>query len=220
MFDSKYHINSIQAFLSHCRCVFADNCGDMCLDYEEDYLSLSPGGIGRSLVFLAIQGFVYFVILFLIESRALQITYHVLFYRNDKTKKVDMPRSDSATIVHEDCDVARERHRIASSAVVREESLVLQELTKYYGTMLAVDRISVGIPQGECFGLLGINGAGKTTTFKMLTGDLTMTSGKAHLNGYDITSQMKEVCFLVINKYLRHYQCIHNQCSFHVQDCT
>ena len=59
--------------------------------------------------------------------------------------------------------------------------------------MLAVDHLSVGIPQGECFGLLGINGAGKTTTFKMLTGDLSMSSGKAYLKGLDISSQMQQV---------------------------
>jgi len=49
---------------------------------------------------------------------------------------------------------------------------------------LAVDRISVGIHKGECFGLLGVNGAGKTTTFKMLTGNVSPTSGDAHLAEY------------------------------------
>jgi len=49
---------------------------------------------------------------------------------------------------------------------------------------LAVNRISVGVHRGECFGLLGVNGAGKTTTFKMLTGDLRPTSGDAHLAGF------------------------------------
>ncbi|OBS71901.1 hypothetical protein A6R68_13520, partial [Neotoma lepida] len=46
----------------------------------------------------------------------------------------------------------------------------------------AVDRICVGIPPGECFGLLGVNGAGKSSTFKMLTGDTTVTRGDAFLN--------------------------------------
>lgn len=36
----------------------------------------------------------------------------------------------------------------------------------------AVDGLWLGVPQGECFGLLGVNGAGKTTTFNMLTGGL------------------------------------------------
>lgn len=36
----------------------------------------------------------------------------------------------------------------------------------------------------QCFGLLGVNGAGKTTTFKMLTGDIDVTSGEAAVTGY------------------------------------
>ncbi|KAJ7372707.1 ATP-binding cassette sub- A member 3 [Desmophyllum pertusum] len=45
----------------------------------------------------------------------------------------------------------------------------------------------------ECFGLLGINGAGKTTTFRMLTGDETMSSGTAAVEGFDIRSNMNRV---------------------------
>ena len=47
--------------------------------------------------------------------------------------------------------------------------------------------------QGECFGLLGVNGAGKTTTFKMLTGDETVTSGVAFLEGHSILSDIAQV---------------------------
>ena len=56
------------------------------------------------------------------------------------------------------------------------------------GCKLAVRSINVIIPNGECFGLLGVNGAGKTTTFKILTGDITPSGGTAILNGYDIRS--------------------------------
>ena len=49
--------------------------------------------------------------------------------------------------------------------------------------VMAVENISVGIPKGECFGLLGVNGAGKTTTFNMITGEVTPTAGVAVLNG-------------------------------------
>ena len=45
----------------------------------------------------------------------------------------------------------------------------------------------------ECFGLLGINGAGKTTTFRMLTGDETMTSGTAVVDGFDIRGDINRV---------------------------
>lgn len=59
---------------------------------------------------------------------------------------------------------------------------------------MAVDHLNLGVPLGECFGLLGINGAGKTTTFKMLTGDLQVSSGNAFVNGYSIKSDLKKVC--------------------------
>lgn len=56
----------------------------------------------------------------------------------------------------------------------------------------AVENVSFGVKNGECFGLLGVNGAGKTTTFKILSGDLVQTSGKAYINGYNIPEQMEE----------------------------
>nr|KAG5702169.1 hypothetical protein BaRGS_033881 [Batillaria attramentaria] len=61
------------------------------------------------------------------------------------------------------------------------------------GKMTAVDHLCVGVPAGQCFGLLGVNGAGKTTTFKMLTGDVPVTSGDAHINGYSIQTDMEKV---------------------------
>jgi len=64
--------------------------------------------------------------------------------------------------------------------------VVLRQLTKFYGSFLAVDHLTVGIPKGECFGLLGVNGAGKTTTFSMLTGQTTISSGDAFLDGASV----------------------------------
>lgn len=58
---------------------------------------------------------------------------------------------------------------------------------------LAVDRISLAVNKGECFGLLGFNGAGKTTTFKMLTGDESITSGDAYVDGHSILANIKQV---------------------------
>ena len=55
---------------------------------------------------------------------------------------------------------------------------------------VAVDRLSFGVKNGECFALLGVNGAGKTTTFKILSGDYIQTSGRAFINGYEIPAEM------------------------------
>lgn len=59
--------------------------------------------------------------------------------------------------------------------------------------LLAVDRISLAVQRGECFGLLGFNGAGKTTTFKMLTGEESITAGDAFVGGHSIRSAIGKV---------------------------
>lgn len=61
-----------------------------------------------------------------------------------------------------------------------------------------MDSLCLGVPMSECFGLLGINGAGKTTTFRMLTGDETMTSGTAVVDGFDIREDINRVRSLIL----------------------
>lgn len=60
------------------------------------------------------------------------------------------------------------------------------QLTKYYGQVLAVDGLNLGIESGCFYGLLGPNGAGKTTTLKMLSMLLNPTKGKVEIDGQDI----------------------------------
>uniref|UniRef100_A0A8B9N8H1 ATP binding cassette subfamily A member 12 n=1 Tax=Accipiter nisus TaxID=211598 RepID=A0A8B9N8H1_9AVES len=80
----------------------------------------------------------------------------------------------------EDGDVQAERNRVESGKA-DFDVVQLQNLTKVYHLphkrIVAVKNVSLGIPAGECFGLLGVNGAGKTTIFKMLTGDIGASSG-------------------------------------------
>ncbi|XP_035828704.1 phospholipid-transporting ATPase ABCA7 [Aplysia californica] len=97
-----------------------------------------------------------------------------------------------------DVDVAREKERVLSGGAANDV-MRLEGLTKVYSTpgrkgkMTAVDQLYVGVPKGQCFGLLGVNGAGKTTTFKMLTGDEGVTKGDAFINQYSIRSHMVQV---------------------------
>lgn len=64
--------------------------------------------------------------------------------------------------------------------------VILDRLTKKFGTQTAVDAISFEIPPGQIVGFLGPNGAGKSTTLKMLTGMLEPTSGSATICGHDL----------------------------------
>lgn len=57
----------------------------------------------------------------------------------------------------------------------------------------------MGVPEKECFGLLGQSGAGKTTTFKMLTGETSVTEGNAYLKGYDVQSSLRSVRKLILS---------------------
>jgi ABC-2 type transport system ATP-binding protein len=69
----------------------------------------------------------------------------------------------------------------------------VSQLTKAYGPVLAVDRISFDVQKGQVVGFLGPNGAGKSTTLRMLTCYLPPTSGGATVNGFDIFHQSLQV---------------------------
>ena len=69
----------------------------------------------------------------------------------------------------------------------------VEDLSKKFGQLTAVDKVSFTVTRGEIFGFLGPNGAGKTTTINMLCTLLTPTGGRATVNGYDVLRQRSEV---------------------------
>jgi gliding motility-associated transport system ATP-binding protein len=69
----------------------------------------------------------------------------------------------------------------------------VQNLTKAFDAVKAVDDVSFTVEKGEILGFLGPNGAGKTTTMRVLTGYLPATSGTARIAGYDVTEASLEV---------------------------
>jgi ABC-2 type transport system ATP-binding protein len=69
----------------------------------------------------------------------------------------------------------------------------VEQLTKKYGSIAAVDDISFEVEEGSIFGFLGPNGAGKTTTINILCTLLSPTSGKAFIAGHDCMRESSEV---------------------------
>jgi ABC-2 type transport system ATP-binding protein len=69
----------------------------------------------------------------------------------------------------------------------------LREVSRQFGALRAVDRLSLEIPQGEIFGLVGPDGAGKTTTLRMIAGLLDATGGGIAVNGVDVAKHPDEV---------------------------
>ena len=63
----------------------------------------------------------------------------------------------------------------------------LHELTKDYGTTIAVNKLSLNVSAGEIYGFIGPNGAGKTTTIRLMGGILAPTSGKIIIGGLDMS---------------------------------
>ncbi len=64
--------------------------------------------------------------------------------------------------------------------------IALKDVSKSYGEVLALDRVSLQVNDGEVYGLIGPNGAGKTTTIKLLVGLLRPSGGQVLVNGYDV----------------------------------
>lgn len=74
-----------------------------------------------------------------------------------------------------------------------QPTVAVRDLSKRFGTFVAVDRISFDASQGEIFGLLGPNGCGKSTTIRMLCGLLAPSSGTAEVAGFDVSRDSAQV---------------------------
>jgi ABC-2 type transport system ATP-binding protein len=87
----------------------------------------------------------------------------------------------------------RSAARAAASPVAREAIVVADGLTRCFGALVAVDKVSFRIGAGETFALIGPNGAGKSTVMKMLTTMLPPSSGRATVAGYDVAHEPRQV---------------------------
>ncbi len=86
-------------------------------------------------------------------------------------------------------------HRSAgpSPTETRDAVLQLDSLTKRFGTVLAVDGVTLTVERGEIFGFMGHNGAGKTTLLRMLLGLTPPSAGCARVLGHDVTRAALEI---------------------------
>ncbi len=71
---------------------------------------------------------------------------------------------------------------MTSTALLRTE-----QLTRSYGSLLAVDRVSLAVHEGELCSIIGPNGAGKTTLFRLISGEVAPTGGRIWFRGRDVT---------------------------------
>ncbi len=139
--------------------------------------------------------------------------------KNNGMKKRRASFSNKVVTVQEDEDVMEERQKMIDGTFPKEAPVQVYGIRKKFGNFVAVDNVSLHIPNGQCFGMLGPNGAGKTTTISMLTGLIPATKGDASIAGKDLHTELPsifsnigvcpqfDVCWpeLTIEEHLRFY---------------
>ncbi|MEA2244705.1 MAG: type transport system ATP-binding protein, partial [Solirubrobacteraceae bacterium] len=76
---------------------------------------------------------------------------------------------------------------------IASPAVEVEDLTKHYGDVRALDGVSLKTAPGEIFGLLGHNGAGKSTMIRILTGRAKPTSGRARVLGHEVPGHLEAV---------------------------
>ena len=85
-----------------------------------------------------------------------------------------------------------ERKTYGNKRLEEKTVIEVKNVTKKYGSTIAVDNISFDVKDGEVVGFLGPNGAGKSTTMNMITGFIEPTSGQIIINGNDILKRPRK----------------------------
>eukprot|EP00388_Colpodella_angusta_P003919 GDKJ01013442.1.p1 GENE.GDKJ01013442.1~~GDKJ01013442.1.p1 ORF type:complete len:2069 (-),score=472.48 GDKJ01013442.1:1176-6494(-) len=164
--------------------------------------TMSPGDLevsGYALIYMLVCGSAYFGLTIACEYFVSTPKFYAKF--TTKKERVFQNLIDDKPDSELDSDVAAERRRILNAYSVDPsfgtgDIVQVIGLQKCYPTKPprpAVKSVYFGIPEGECFGYLGVNGAGKTTTLRMLTGDEVPTFGTGLLGGKDVLQQQTAV---------------------------
>ena len=72
-------------------------------------------------------------------------------------------------------------------------AIEVNNISKYYGKVQALNNVSFSVKKGEVFGLIGPDGAGKTSMYRILCSLLLPDNGTAIVDGFDVVQQMKEI---------------------------
>ncbi|TKR67159.1 hypothetical protein L596_023352 [Steinernema carpocapsae] len=155
----------------------------------------SEKGILIGIIFFMIQGFIFWFTTIALENG----WFSKMCVRKEK------PQTKTAKNGHinlafntnnlqqksvEDSDVLEEK-RLVQNMTAQSHTIIVDKLTKWYGSFNAVKGVSFHVDIRDCFGLLGVNGAGKTSTFQMLTGENAISEGDALINGYSTKSDWR-----------------------------
>jgi ATP-binding cassette subfamily A (ABC1) protein 3 len=168
---------------------------------------------GAPMLYMTFESILYFLCLLGIEHILASPQWVARLFGDAKINEKDLEK-EAAANNDEDEDVVAERQRLMDQGTPNDsqhhhydhksngearDMISIHGMRKAYAgrygapPKVAVKNLWFGIPEGQCFGFLGINGAGKTTTLRMLSGDEIPTKGTAYLNGLDIMTQQQEV---------------------------
>lgn len=168
----------------------------MALIQSWSFLELGPGETYSPLdIKIAGAGLIYLgweSVIYLSLAIAFEYLYTIPSLQSVFCGTMAIPPIDTTGLRDE--DVIAEEERVRSGAALATSTILVNDFKKVYpGGKYAVKGVSLGIPNGECFGLLGINGAGKSTLLSMLSGEFPPSYGTATLGGLDLLTDVFKV---------------------------
>ena len=170
----------------------------MMLVSGDSHLFSGSPGIWKPLLVMSVQGPLFYCVLLFLESDTVHHFCHC-FHRLETAMRWPTKQTYTGAdneMTFEDDDVISEKDSVVDTPLdmaKNDNDVLIKSMTKKYGEFVAVDRLHLAVPKGECFGLIGTNGAGKTSVFKMLIGEDLMCDGEAFMVGYNVCYGTKKM---------------------------